>query len=279
MVFMSNNQWKCDQNSENWIAMGEDCSAEVRVIGLVRAYKEVLPDILGLQEVSLHMAELMMEQMCKIELPDGTFAKYEYVSGGDTPIVFRRDKFLLIESGFFRYSEEVPGLGGSFNNYGTKSYCFGVFEEIATKKRFALMSTHLWWRQESSCPGSDEARAYQISLASQRMDEIAEKYHCPCVLMGDFNASMNSLCFETAQKMGWKDVHDLAVGDRDETRGCHFCGGQGFRRDEPGKFAQAIDHIMVKNAENVTVKHFRRLTHEWFDKISDHYPLYVEIEI
>ena len=60
MILMSNNQWKCDENNDIWRAMGEDCSAEARVKGLVRAYRRILPEVMGLQEVSGRMAALMM---------------------------------------------------------------------------------------------------------------------------------------------------------------------------------------------------------------------------
>ena len=147
MILMSNNQWRYDHNNDVWRAMGEDCSAEARVKGLVRAYKAVMPDVLGLQEVSIRMAMLMMNELDTVALPDGSTANYEYISGGDTPIVYRRDKLKLLESGFFRYDEAVPGLEGSFNNAETKSYCFGVFEDRTTGGRFALMSTQAQtWR-------------------------------------------------------------------------------------------------------------------------------------
>ena len=283
MLLLSNNQWKCDRNNDAWRSRGEDCSAEGRVGGLVRAYLEILPDVMGLQEVSVHMAELMMRSLDKVTLPDGTNAHYEYVSGGDTPIVYRQDKLKLLESGFFRYAEEIPGLVGSFNNGETKSYCFGVFEDRKDGKRFALMSTHLWWKSshpESSAyqAGSDEARAYQIRQASAKMDEIMKKYNCPGILMGDLNASVDSLCLEAARADGWTEVHDLAVGACDETRGHHHCGGDGWSRGDAGTFSQAIDHILLKNGGNAVVSSFRRLTHEWFDPISDHYPLYIDID-
>ena len=54
MIIMSSNQWKCDHNCPDWAARGEDCSAEGRVGGLARAYQLVTPDILGIQEASVH---------------------------------------------------------------------------------------------------------------------------------------------------------------------------------------------------------------------------------
>lgn len=284
MIVMSNNQWKCDNNLEAWKMQGLDCSAEARVKGLLRAYREILPDLAGLQEVSIRMADLMMDGLYEVKLPGGETARYDYVSGGDTPLFYRIDRFKLLESGFFRYDESIPGLEGSFNNSETKSYAFGVFEDRMTGKRVALMSTHLWWK--SSDPASPEyqkdsnkARAYQIRLASARMDEVMAKYACPGILLGDLNASMTSLCLDAAREEGWQEVHDLALGEKDETKGHHPCGGAGFSRGEPGRFADAIDHILVKNQGEMKINSFRRLRDAWFDPISDHYPLYVDVTL
>ena len=282
MILMSNNQWKCDRNNDFWRERGEDCSAEARVPGMARAYLEVMPDILGLQEVSNRQAEILMDNMRHVKLDDGTEASYEYLSGRDTPIVYRRDKLKLLESGFFLYSTEVPGFEGSFNNSETKSWCWGVFEDRKDGKRLALMSTHLWWRSgnpasSSYQAGSDEARAYQIGLACREMDGIIEKYGCPAVLMGDLNATVSSPCLKTAFDLGWSETHDIATGDRNENRGHHPCGTKGWKRDTGGTFEQAIDHILIKNAGDAEVKYFRRLTPEYFDPLSDHYPLYIDL--
>ena len=214
----------------------------------------------------------------------GETARYDFVSGGDTPLFYRIDRLKLLETGFFRYEESIPGLEGSFNNSETKSYAFGVFEDRSDGKRIAVMSTHLWWK--SSDPASPEyqkdsnkARAYQIRLASARMDEIMAEYACPGILLGDLNASMTSLCLDAAREEGWREVHDLAIGEKDETKGHHPCNGAGFSRGDPGVFADAIDHILVKNAGEMKINSFKRLRDEWFDPISDHYPLYADITL
>ena len=281
MIIMSNNQWKCDFNLPAWEARGEDCSAEARVKGFVRAYTAILPDLAGLQEVSTHMGELMMKELSEVRLPDGTSARYEYITGGDTPLFYRIDTWKLLESGFFRYDEAIPGLEGSFNNSETKSYAFGVFENRETGKKIALMTTHLWWKSSNPAApdyqkDSNKARAYQIGLAMARMDEVTAKYACPGVLLGDLNAAMGSLCLDAALAAGWQEAHDLALGERDETRGHHPCGPQGYERTDPGKFEEAIDHILVKDMGKLKILSFRRLTDSWFDPVSDHYPLYVE---
>ena len=271
MIVMSNNQWLCDRNCPWWQERGLDCSAEARAPGFVRAYKEIDADVVGLQEVSRKMEALIMDELRPLN--------YEIITGGDTPILFRRDRVKLLESGFFRYTEDIPGLVGSFNNVESKSYTWGMFEtRDEAKKRFALLSTHLWWKSSAVQPGSNEARAYQIRQASAALTAVMERYNCFGIIMGDLNASMDSLCLKAAGEEGWTDVHYLAA-ESDDTRGHHPCGPNGYSRQETfPPFSEAIDHILIKNGAGVKISYFRRLTDAWFDPISDHYPLYCDLE-
>ena len=284
MILMSNNQWKCDQNNDIWKARGENCSAEARVQGLLRAYKQILPDVIGLQEVSMCMEDLMMAQLRSFEGADGEKVQYDLITGGDTPILYRVDRLTLLSSGFFRYAESIPGYEGCFNNSGTKSYAYGVFRENASKKCFALMSTHLWWKSSNPeavnyQPYSNIARAHQIGLAIRKMEEVLVEFQCPGVIMGDFNAAMGSMCMDAVSRAGWIEAHDIARGERDETCGHHPCGPRGYSRNEGGTFEKAIDHIILQKDTSIIVNSYKRLTDEWFDKISDHYPLYIDIQI
>ncbi len=273
MIIMSSNQWKCDHNVPDWAARGEDCSAECRVNGLVHAYQSVNPDVLGIQEASVRMMQLLVQRM-----PD-----YELITGGDTPILYRPDRLSLIESGFFRYSESIPEFEGSFNNSGTKSYAFAVFEEKSSARRFAFMTTHLWWKSsnpesEVYQPHSDEARTYQIQLALPRLEALMQKYDCPGVLVGDLNATLESPCLKAARALGWTDAHDSAAGKRDDTCGYHPCYAWGYKRGDAGVFAQAIDHILIRAGEGFKVGDYLRVNHPFFDCISDHYPVYTTLE-
>ncbi len=270
MIVMSNNEWTCDENRPWWAERGLDCSSQARAPGLIRAYKEIGADVLGLQEVTRTMEALLMDALRPLN--------YEIITGGDTPIVFRRDRLKLLESGFFRYTEEIPGLEGSFNNAESKSYTWGMFETRDEGKRFALLSTHLWYRSSASQPGSNVARAYQLRQASAAITAVMERYDCFGIIMGDLNASMNSLCLDAAKEEGWTDVHYL-TDDTDNTKGHHPCGPNGYCRPDPFRpFEDAIDHILIKNGDNVKVNYFRRLTDPWFDTVSDHYPLWCDLE-
>lgn len=284
MIILSNNQWYCDENAKAWAARGEDCSAEARIPEIVKAYLTVLPDIICLQESSGKMGNLMMTEI-RLQLAEkglGDVA-YAYVSGRDTPIVYRSDLLSLVESGFFLYPQDVPGFEGEFNNSESKSYCWCVFRERATSKYIAALSTHLWWKSDDPqksyyYPHSGEARAWQLQQSTSRMNEIMRKYNCPVFVMGDFNAIANSKCVQTAYADGWQDVHDVCQGKCDNSWGYHYCSWDNYRKFEWKPFEEAIDHMLFKSPVPLTVKRFARIMPEWFDKLSDHYPLYAEIE-
>lgn len=283
MIIMSNNQWACEDNAEAWKARGEDSSCEARMGDIVKAYLLAMPDVICLQESTQRMGNLMMKEFNTQLKEQGVEAKYSYVSGRDTPIVYRSDLLKLKESGFFLYPESVPGLDGEFNNSESKSYAWCVFEERSSGKYFATLTTHLWWKLDDPnsryyYPHSDDARAWQLQQGTNKMNEIMKKYNCPVFAMGDFNAEVNSKCVQTAYADGWQDVHDVCQGECDDSWGYHHCGWDNYTRFVWKPFEKAIDHMLFKSPIPVTVKRFVRIMPEWFDRLSDHYPLYAEVE-
>ncbi len=281
MILLSNNLWNRDKNSDAWAARGEDCSADCRVKGLVLAYTSVMPDVLGFQEMSRHMEMLILQGMRRIPLPNGTEARYEIVTGGFIPILFRHDKLRLLESGHLLYPTEFAPYPGSFNDSDSKGYSFGVFEERNSGKRIAVINTHLWWKpsdpsSKSYQEGSDLARAAQIGMATEKADELTAKYRCPAVLMGDLNDMLGSPALTAAKSAGWQETHALCTGERCDTRGYHYCFPDGWRHDPPGEYEKAIDHILIKAPGNTEIRRFCRFTEEFFEPLSDHFPVYIE---
>ena len=282
MIIMTNNQWKCDTNLPAWQGKGEDCSAEGRIDGLVRAYCQVVPDVICLQEVSMHMEDLMMTRLRSIAWGEDRTARYDLITGGDTPLLYLCDRLDVKASGFFRYDEVVPGYQGSFNNSGTKSYTWAVFEEIGSGNRLAVTSTHLWWKSDDPSSSyyqenSETARAYQLSQAIAQTERVSAEYGCPAVIAGDLNSTDDAPCLKTARKLEWVDAYHVVRGRRDETSGYHTCGNNGYKRESPGSFKEAIDHILVRKDCSMTENNYLRITDPWFDRISDHYPLYIDI--
>ncbi len=276
---MTHNQWKNDDNLPAWVEQGKDCSAAVRMRGFTRVYAETLPDIIGGQEVSATMADLLIRYTAENGM------RYALLWGRDTPILYRPDKLELVDSEFSLYPDEFPGHEGVFNNSQTKSYCIAVFRVKESGKLFIFASTHLWWKSGKPSspdyqPYSDEARAYQISLLITRIDALQEKYACPAIIVGDLNADYQSLAVGAAFARGFVHAHDVATEYADETMGYHDCFAWGYHeyyRDTP--FETAIDHILLRGMPEGAVKRFERFSPDYYLPLSDHSPAYIDLEL
>lgn len=276
---MSHNQWKCDKNQPAWEAQGLDCSAEVRERGFVQVFAETCPDVIGCQEVSGMMADFMIRGLSAQGL------HYTLLWGGDTPIVYRQDKLELVDADFALYPDEFPGHEGCFNNSHTKSWNVAVFRVKESGKMLIFMTTHLWWKSSNPAaknyqPFSDEARAYQMSIAIGRLDQLQKQYNCPAVIVGDLNANYASQAVQYALSQGFVHAHDTAVEFKDETNGHHPCSPSGYGpyRTE-ASFKDAIDHILVRGADEGFVRRFERYSPEYYLPLSDHSPVFIDVAL
>jgi endonuclease/exonuclease/phosphatase family metal-dependent hydrolase len=271
---MSNNIWWAENNSSKWEARGEDCSAQHRAKGFARVYDETAPDIIGIQEAGGTLPSRVMTALLKqSQIP------YALLWGKDTPIIYRADKFELIDSNYYIYPEEVPNLEGSFNNVETKSYCIGVFRVKENGKLIIFGTTHLWYMLDSMQAGSEAARVYQLGIFMDKIEEFKQKWGCPAVIVGDFNAKYNSDTVQSALKRGYIHAYNLATDYKDETSGYHLCNGDRYEGFEnKGSFNDSIDQFLFKNIPDGTVKRFDRFYPEYYYPLSDHFPIMVDIE-
>ena len=273
---MSHNIWNCDNNLPAWQAKGEDCSAQARMPGMVRVYRETGPDIIGLQEVSLLQADLLLRGL----LDDGQ--RYAMLWGKFTPVIYRQDRLELVESEFYTYPEEMEGWDGEFNDVKSKSCSIAVFRDKQDGKLLVFATTHLWWKNndpkaKNYQAGSDEARVYQLNMTMDRLEAYHEKYGCPVVLVGDLNSKYNSPVIQNALAREFEHAHNIAVEFADVDWGYHYCFGDGYKPYEPAPFEKAIDHILVKYAPAGFVRRFERYTPEYYLPLSDHSPVFADV--
>ncbi len=280
---MTHNVWNKDFNSPEWEAQGMNCAAEARVDGLLRIYRDTIPDIIGGQEVSAKMADLLKEGF------QSEAIAYTLIWGRFTPILYRADKFDLVDSAFGTYPEKLEGYEGSFNDARSKSWNLGVFRVKESGKTFIFATTHLWWKRSPGeeafaggskyQEGSNEAREYQVTLLSEKIREYREKYNCPAVLVGDLNTGYDSKAVQYLLSHGYRHAHDIATEYAEEAIGYHNCfpwGFENFYLDDP--FEVAIDHIFVIGEREGAVKRFERYSPDYYFPISDHSPAYIDVE-
>lgn len=275
---LSNNQWTCDNNLPRWAEKGLDCSTAVRSAGLARMFKDVDADIIGLQEVTAMMGRAHMQYFEERE------AGYAMLWGRDTPILYKTDKFELVDSAYRIYPTSNPGFEGSFNNAMTKSYCVAVLRSKENGKMLIFATTHLWWmdgdpEDKYYQAGSHEARAYQLGLLMDKIDEFITKYKCPAVFVGDLNARRASLALSSAFARGYIHGRDAAVEYVNPYHGYHKCDGSGFEPYFPKDGSFAIDHILVKDMPEGAVKRYDIYSEEYYMALSDHLPLWIDVEL
>lgn len=268
---MSNNIWWCDTNTKSWEERGEDCSAAARSVGLDKVYAETAPDILGLQESSAIMTDGLFNNW------PGEFP-YAILWSRDTPIFYRRDRFELVDSDCLIYPEALPGREGCFNNQRTKSYGVAVLRDRESGKHLVFATTHLWYQYEERQKYSDDARVYQLGLCLDKADELRTKYSCPAVVVGDFNAVYGSPAVKAALARGYKHAHDIAVEYAAEDHGYHLCDWGSYGPYEPKEFENGIDHILVAGEPDGFVRRFERYYSDAYLPLSDHFPVWIDVE-
>lgn len=144
------------------------------------------PDIVGLQEALVWQVEWLVSQ-----LPD-----YRSVGRGrdaarvgeSVAILYRREKFDLLDSGEFWFSD-TPEVAGSISEagWGTMTYprmtTWGRFRDRKTGWTFYAFNTHL----ASDGTGGSLSRDRSVRMLAQRIASRAYSSE-PFVLTGDFNA-------------------------------------------------------------------------------------------
>ena len=278
---MSQNQWNYTPNAPAWEEKGLNCSAEVRMRGHVRVFKELMPDICGGQEVNKDMQQFFKFYCMEEGLP------YTQIWGNYTPLIYRADKLELLDTEYSLYPVTVEGYTGKFNDALSKSLNLGVFRNKESGKVFLFATTHLWWMQgkypdrPNYREGSDHVRALQIREAVERIEAYRAKYdNCPAIFVGDMNTGYHSEAIQFALTEGaYKHAHDVATEYRHEGRGYHSCGPTGFGPWQEAPFETAIDHILVKGLDGNAVKRFERYTPEYYLTLSDHAPVYIDVEM
>lgn len=100
------------------------------------------------------------------------------------------------------------------------------------------------------------------------------------VFVGDLNTGYLSETIQYAlRERCYSHAHDIATEYAHQGIGYNGCSphGVGQWRDEP--FEKAIDHILVRDFPKCAVRRFDRYTPDYYVYLSDHAPVYVDIEL
>lgn len=191
-----------------------------------------------------------------------------------TPVFYKREKFALLDSGYFLYD----GL----NDVNSKSVTWAYLEEKETGKGAIFASTHFWWKEEGEIHNLQ--RIENARQLKRFCDGITEKYNVSVIIGGDFNNGKNSEQgdepYHTMLEMGFRDARYFAKKSTgtlthhdypEELPDGSYCNGP--------LPVRILDNIFTYGKELCDIVRFDVLTSEYALNSSDHCPLVAEFEL
>ena len=212
-------------------------------------------EICGIEEASWVQRSYLGSQLSS----QYDIVAYGRDTGGDdssagemTGILYKKNRFTLLESGRFWYSEtpEVPSNG--WDETGFKRFCvWGKFKDAKTQKEFYLFKNHM--------PLADNARKKACEMLVQAVSDMI-KDATPAFCMGDFNADPSAEEIVSITKSGVLKDSYREVSDP-----------KGALYTFPSKKTR-IDYIFVKDVEVLSTRTIA-------STLSDHYPVVIVAEL
>lgn len=221
---------------------------------------EYAPDSVGIQECTYEWYKNLTEN-----LTDYTFIGVGRDSGGldencgeISAVLFRKDKYELVDSGTFWVSETPDEVSFGWDAACRRICTWVILKNIATGEEFAHVNTHL----------DHEGKEARVN-GSKMVAEHALTFDMPTVLTGDFNFKKGTDLYNGIVATGLRDTQDLAVSTMN---------GKTYHAYDGGEDGEPIDFIFVNDAiKEVSVYKIVRdkygLQHS-----SDHYPIYADMK-
>ena len=218
---------------------------------------DYLPDSVGLQECDGTWFLSM-----KAYLPDYKIIGVGRLSGlpliGEaTAIMYRADKYKLVDWGTFWLSETPDKVSKGWDAEHNRTCTWAILENLETGEQYAHVNTHL------DNKGA-EARTKGLDLV---LEKVAS-FDMPVVLTGDFNFAKGC---DLYKQLTAGELDDAATVAETADSGCTYHGYNGTVEGKP------IDFILV-NDQVTEVKSYNIMREKYNDRyVSDHYPIFADI--
>ncbi len=256
-----------------WAIIEEYAPVNLRMKQLADVYRDYAPDVIGLQEYSTQLKSLLDPMLTELGYVEVPYTNKNVTLPVATPIYYNPKTLKLIDSGFWRYND---GSGDK-----SKSIGWGVFEEIATGKKFCAASTHLYW---PSTTEGNNARVLAARELVEQMSALSNKYDAPLIIGGDFNCDLGSEPIKIVSTGGFAAAESIAK--KTELGGTHHAYPR-FNSDgvcttfykANGTYKTAIDHIFVYGKDKLTANTYDVIEDYFALASSDHCPLLLDVTL
>ena len=179
--------------------------------------------------------------------------------GEATAIMYRKDKYNLIDSGTFWLSETPDKVSIGWDAKHHRTCTWVILENKETHEQYVHLNTHLDHMGEL-------ARTNGLALVLEK----AESFDLPVVVTGDFNFEKSDPLYTQLISGNLKDTQDMAE---------ITMSGKTYHAYNGGEDGEPIDFICV-NEKITSVKEYRIVRDMYGDTyLSDHYPIFADIII
>lgn len=230
---------------------------EGRDYGVAACIRYFLPDVVGLQEVSdnwyANLDNLIGDEYVF------TDRKNEKNQTNFSTLAYNKNKVRLTEHGTKIFSQG--------NNTQLRLVTWGLFEVLATGKKFIAMSTHwdLGSNPQYQQVHSDEMAEFCV--------EMGKKYAVPIVTTGDYNTNETSSYYANfLKKTGFRDAKTGSLAVKHTCTSYHSVGTA--PKDTPGN---AIDHIF--GSLDLSFLFYTVVLDKAVVDASDHCPIFADVRL
>ena len=219
---------------------------------------DYMPDSVGLQECegTWYMTlEAYLKDSYGI-VGTGRLTGVKYI-GEATAIMYRKDKYNLVDSGTFWLSETPDKVSIGWDAKHHRTCTWAVLENKETGEQYVHLNTHLDHKGE-------QARTNGLDLVLKK----AESVNLPVVVTGDFNFEKSDPLYTQLVSGNLTDTQTVA--EKTMT-------GKTYHAYDGGEDGDPIDFICV-NDKISTVKEYRIVRDVYGDTyISDHFPIFADM--
>ena len=202
---------------------------------------EYAPDILALQENSddwrFHFSRFFSDT-------------YFSTNNNNVTFFFRKDRYELVEKGFF-YLSPTPDMRSQFpGDSGPRSCCWAIVTDKSTGKDLFVCDAHLDWN-------NDTQRALQLEVMIEQLSSYFAQY--PTIACGDYNSPPDGPIYARITQL----LTDSQVSAQKDLSTVDFTY-HGF-----GEAASTIDYVLHNQLLSPDLYYI--LSDDYEGYVSDHY--------
>ncbi len=249
----------------SWSFDGKDL--ETRIDGIVKTINDNNIDSLGVQEATPYWMtafnETLGDKYAYIGVGSNTGKDYKESTDAEdefTAIFYLKDKFNVIESGYFWLSETPDEISYGWGSAYRRICNWVILENKYTNTQFVHLNTHF-------DNASSEARRQSIGMILEKVKEFKD---LPVVFTGDLNFLERSMGYKDITADILKDTKVLAKDTMHSST---------FHNADPNAFKDfVLDYILINDG-------FKAVKYEVIKKrykyryISDHYPVVASVQV